>query len=127
MSQIGFWVSIVAAAAWLVLFGLWYAWNIARRPFRPGLTWLSVVLGCEATLIGMAVLLWSVTHFLLGVNTWLAALVAICVPHAAFVLTGAPMILFQIHKDCCFADAAFNMTKTKGRRHDGRDAEESAS
>lgn len=121
MHQNGFCVTIGLAVVWLLLFGLWYARRIYRQPFRPGLTWLSVVLGCEATLVGMAILFWGTLRFLFNIDTWLAALVAICIPHAAFILTGAPMILYQIYKDGCFADAALEMTK--GQRHNGRDAE----
>jgi hypothetical protein len=118
MSQTGFCSTVGLAVAWLVLFGLWYARRVYERPFRPGLTWLSVVLGCEATLLGMALLLWGVTHFLLGVSAWPAALVALGVPHAAFVLTGAPMILFQIHKDSRYVDQAFGMA---GGQNDGQE------
>ena len=118
MSQTGFWWSVGVAAAWLLLFGLWYARRIYLRPFRPGLTWLSVVLGCEATLVGMAGLLWGTLHFVLGADRWLAALVALGVPHAAFVRTGAPMSLFQLHKDGRYVDQAFGMA---GGQNDGQE------
>jgi hypothetical protein len=118
MSQTGFCISVGLAVVWLLLFGLWYARRIYLRPFRPGLTWLSVVLGCEATLLGMAILLWGTLHFLLGVSAGPAALVALGVPHAAFVLTGAPMILFQLHKDGRFVEQAFEMV---GERDDGQE------
>lgn len=115
MSQTGFSRTTIIAAAWLLLFGLWYARRIYRHPFRPGLTWLSVVLGCEATLVGMAVLLWGTLHYLLAIDPWLAAVVALGLPHAAFVLTSLPMILFQIIKDNRHVDQAFGLA---GGTHD---------
>jgi len=111
MSQTGFLLTVVVSVAWLLAFGLWYSRRIYHRPFRPGLTWLSVVLGCEATLAGMIGLWWAVLHYSLRLDRWLALLIAIAIPHGAFILTGVPMILYQLRKDGEQIESAVNMGK----------------
>ena len=95
----------------LLAFGVWYAWRIYRWPFPHGQAWLSVVVGCEATLVGMGVALWAVLFLRLGIDFWPALGVAILVPHGAFALTGAPMILYQIRKDGEQLAEAFGLAK----------------
>lgn len=71
-----------------LFFGLPYGILVATRPFRPRLTWLSVVFGDLATDLGMAGLLLLLTE-----DLFIASIPFLC--HA---LTGGPMIAGQILK-----------------------------
>jgi hypothetical protein len=78
-------LELLITGALLFTVGNIYAWRIARHPFPPEFTWLSVVIGDAITDAGMAAAL----YFLTG-NVWLCL-----VPWLAHILTGAPMILGQ--------------------------------
>ena len=78
----------IGICAVLLLFGFIYAYLIARKPFPPRLTWLSVVIGDFTTDVGMAALILLLTE-----NLFLAAIPAFC-----HILTGGPMILGQLTK-----------------------------
>ena len=72
---------------WLI-FGMVYAGIIALRPFRPGLTWLSVVVGDGLTDIGSGMLLYALT----------GSLMIAVVPLLFHAMTGGPMIAGQVLK-----------------------------
>jgi uncharacterized membrane protein len=69
--------------------GVAYAWYVARRPPRPGLTWLWVVGGCAFTNVAVSLIVWELTrHPFATLSCW-----------AAYGISGLPMILGQIVKD----------------------------
>lgn len=75
-------------AVLFVIFGIPYAILIGLRPFRPGLTWLSVLIGDLMTDFGTGAQLLLFTG-----DPVLASL-----PLLNHILTGGPMILGQILK-----------------------------
>lgn len=79
---------ILVCVVLLVVFGIPYAIIIARQPFKPHLTWLSVMIGDAMTDFGMAALLLLLTGSPLAAS----------VPVLCHILTGGPMILGQILK-----------------------------
>ena len=87
MSQDTF-LRFIGLCAVLLIFGIIYAYLIARRPFPPHLTWLSVVIGDFVTDLGMGGLI-----LLLTGDLFLTFIPAIC-----HILTGGPMILGQTTK-----------------------------
>ena len=90
----------------LTIFGIFYAIIVYYRTISP--TWLSVVLGVGGTLAGLY--LW--------LPDWR--------PLAAFILTGGPMILFQILKAHQFEEEAGKARLKTGElgNLDGTDQEE---
>ena len=78
----------IGLCATLLIFGITYAYIIARKPFKPQLTWASVLIGDLVTDIGTGAIILLLTE-----NLFLAGIPLIC--HA---LTGGPMILGQITK-----------------------------
>lgn len=78
----------IGLCATLLLFGIAYAYLIARKPFPPHLTWASVLIGDLVTDFGMGAVILLLTEdlFLAGV------------PLMCHILTGGPMILGQITK-----------------------------
>ena len=90
-------MATLAVVAALVLFGVCFSVREYVRPLYP--TWLAVVVGTGATLIGIT--LWLPT--MLDTSTgWTAAGIA----WAAFFITGVPMAFLQAIKDRTFADEA---------------------
>lgn len=86
--------SLLFIAIVLLVFGIGYAVLIYYRPFAPGWTWASVVIGDAFTDVGTSVAL-MVTLAALGLlDLWWLALY----PFAAHLLTGLPMIIFQNKK-----------------------------
>lgn len=79
---------ILICAVLFVVFGIPYAILVALKPFRPGLTWLSVLIGDGVTDLGTGAQL-----LLLTGDPVLA-----CLPLLNHILTGGPMILGQILK-----------------------------
>ena len=82
----------IVAVTLVLLFvgGIGYAIRVVRRPPRPGLTWVSVVIGCFFTNAAISILVWELTQ------DWRAALV---VPWGCYALTGGPMIMGQVLKN----------------------------
>lgn len=72
----------------LLIFGIVYAILIARKPFPPKWTWVSVTIGVGITCFGIGEILWIFTG-----NYFLTF-----VPIIGFALTGGPMIVGQITK-----------------------------
>lgn len=78
----------------LLIFGVAYAWLIYHRPFPPGKTWLSVVIGVGATIMcEMAATVITLSYYGLQHLFWIALF-----PVVTFALTGFPMIIFQERK-----------------------------
>jgi hypothetical protein len=63
-------VSLIVIFVVLLMLGIAYAIYIALRPFRPGLTWLSVVIGDTVTDLGMSAFLWAIGRCLIGITDW---------------------------------------------------------
>lgn len=78
----------IGLCAALMLFGITYAYLIARKPFPPHLTWISVVIGDFVTGIGMGAMILLLTE-----DLFLAVIPLMCLG-----LTGGPMILGQVTK-----------------------------
>jgi hypothetical protein len=95
-----------AALVFLVVFGAYYAWREYKRPLYP--TWLAVVVGTGATLIG-------ITIWLLGTLDRTDAIIAAAIMWAGFAITGGPMALAQAIKEQSFADEAQRRDRTTGR------------
>lgn len=79
---------IVLIAFVLFIFGGIYAILIAIRPFKPSLTWLSVLFGDLVTDVGS----WAILLLITG-NLYVAL-----IPFMCHILTGGPMILGQVLK-----------------------------
>jgi hypothetical protein len=77
----------------ILLFGIFYSILIYWRPFPPGLTWLSVVIGDLVTDMGSTLVLVLILTNLQPDYLWLAL-----VPFGMHVLTGGPMIVGQVLK-----------------------------
>ena len=87
----------LAALTFLVLFSTCFAWREYVRPIYP--TWLAVVVGTGATLVGIT--LWLYATFDSTTAGTAAAIV-----WASFVITGGPMAFAQAIKDQSFQDEA---------------------
>ena len=84
----GVFFRFIGVSAVLFIFGIIYAYLIARKPFPPRLTWLSVLIGDFVTDLGTAAHLLMFTG-----DPFLAS-----IPVINHVLTGGPMILGQLTK-----------------------------
>ena len=99
--------TFISSATGLFVFGIAYAIYIARNPFRPRLTWLSVAIGDGTTDACSAVMIWVLT------KNWRAALI----PFLAHVISGTPMVLGQIAKHDVMASQNSEMDEILRDRH----------
>ena len=87
-------INLLVVAIALLIFGVGYAALIYWRPFGPGWTWLSVVVGVALTVLGeMSAIVMVLSHYNLQWLNWIALFAP-----AAFLLTGMPMIISQDYK-----------------------------
>ena len=91
MQNFGLLLSLSGVSCVLLTFSIFYAIFIYHFPFRPGRTWLSVVIGDAATDVGVTLSILISLLFLELLNYWWLALF----PFIGHLLTGIPMILFQ--------------------------------
>lgn len=102
---------IIIAAALVVAFagGTGYSWLVIRQPWRPGMTWLGVVVGCAFTNLIISVILWEIT------GSWQASLL---IPWGCYTLTGVPIILGQILREQSRVRNACNFMCEELKRRD---------
>jgi hypothetical protein len=103
-------LTIEFIGALLLLFGLVYAYKVSMHPFPISLSWLSALIACVVTNVGISLALWLITR-----NG-----VAIIVVWAGYTLTGMPVILalafkFQILSSTA-RERAERAHNTPGRR-----------
>ena len=80
--------TFISTAVTLLILAILYAIRIAKVPFLPRRTWLSVVYGDAITDLASAVMIYSLT------GNWRAAIT----PIVNHVISGTPMIVGQMTK-----------------------------
>ena len=105
----------VVAIAFLILFSAAFSWREYKRPLYP--TWLAVVIGTGATLVGIT--LWLYSTF----DSTTAGVAAVIV-WASFVITGGPMAFSQAIKERTFQDEA--QRRDTGKLNDNKTEKNSA-
>ena len=101
----------------LVLFGVYFSYREYTKPLYP--TWLAVVVGTGATLVG-------ITALFLATLDYTTAMTAAVIAWGAFIITGAPMAFAQAIKEQSFADEAQQRDATTGRLDDNKTEKNSA-